>query len=101
MPARGRDQRTGCCTELQRDMGGRMAGVCCQSWARAALNAPKETPVCDTGVPCPSFHPLHPGMGLWCAAFSGFPLLAGDMPEHPGQFPLKTPSDFFFPPSKF
>lgn len=25
-----------------------MADVYCQSWARAAVNAPKETPVCDT-----------------------------------------------------
>lgn len=50
MPARGRDQRTGCCTELQRDMGGRMASVCCQSWARAALLMHPKKRLCVTRV---------------------------------------------------
>lgn len=27
-----------------------MADVYCQSWARAAVNTPKETPMCDTWV---------------------------------------------------
>lgn len=67
MPARtGRSglQRAGCYAELQPDMAGRMAGVYCQSWARAAVNALKETPVCDTTVPYPSCDSLHPSMGL-------------------------------------
>lgn len=62
MPARGRDQCTGCCTELQCDVDGQCL---LSELGQAVVNAPRETPVCDMGVPCPSFHPA---MALWCTA---------------------------------